>query len=237
MPEDIGRREQAKAERKRRIVRAARDLIRETGDTDLSMRALSKRADVSLSTPYNLFGSKRAVVLAVLEDVRDFAERFEELRAANSIDRIFSAHEIAFGYYTNDPEFYRTLWRALLNTTGQDETGLASPERVEETRKIWLGMVESAAADGYLETDIPCDLVLESMARITGGGLLSWAMGSLPTNVLTSSVGIGYALCLRGVATPSGRKLIDAHLNEYRNSQMRARSGDTATTGRVSETL
>ena len=57
MAEDIGRREQAKAERKLRIVRAARDLIRETGHTDLSMRALSKRADVSLSTPYNLFGS------------------------------------------------------------------------------------------------------------------------------------------------------------------------------------
>ena len=65
--EDLGKREQAKAERRHRIVRAARDLIRETGDTDLSMRMLAQRAKVSLSTPYNLFGSKRAVVLAVLE--------------------------------------------------------------------------------------------------------------------------------------------------------------------------
>ena len=34
------------------------------------MRALAVRAGVSLATPYNLFGSKRAIVLAVLEDVR-----------------------------------------------------------------------------------------------------------------------------------------------------------------------
>ena len=235
MAEDIGRREQAKAERKLRIVRAARDLIRETGHTDLSMRALSKRADVSLSTPYNLFGSKRAVVLAVLEDERDFAERFEQLRAANSIDRLFSAHEIAFGYYTSDPDFYRTLWRALLNTTGQDETGLASPERVAEMREIWFGMVTSAANDGYLDADMPCELVLQSMAQITGGALLSWAMGSLPTEGLTASVGIGYALCLRGAATQAGRKLIDAHLARYRDSQERARPGAAAK--RVSETL
>ena len=48
--EDLGKREQAKAERRHRIVRAARDLIRETGDTDLSMRKLAQRAEVSLST-------------------------------------------------------------------------------------------------------------------------------------------------------------------------------------------
>src|SRR5215469_14755098 len=34
----LGRREEAKAERRRRIIAAARDLIRQTGDTNLSMR-------------------------------------------------------------------------------------------------------------------------------------------------------------------------------------------------------
>ena len=44
----LGRREQAKAERRLRIMAAARDLIRETGDTDLSMRTIAKRAKVRL---------------------------------------------------------------------------------------------------------------------------------------------------------------------------------------------
>lgn len=63
---ETGRREQAKAERRDKIVRAARDLIRETGDMNLSMRMIAKRAEVSVATFYNLFGSKRAIVMAVL---------------------------------------------------------------------------------------------------------------------------------------------------------------------------
>ncbi len=235
MVEVISKREQAKAERRRRIVKAARDLIRETGHTDLSMRALSRRADVSLSTPYNLFGSKRAVVLAVFEDERDFTKRFERLEPANSIDRIFSAYELAFGYYTSDPDFYRTIWRALLNTTGQEETGLASPERIKQLRKIWYGMVDAAVKDGFLEEDIQVDLILRTMSHISGGALLSWAMGSLPTRLLTPSVGAAYALCLRGAATRAGSYLLDKHLAIYRKAQARDRS--SAGLGVMSETL
>src|SRR5271168_2287443 len=55
----VGRREAGKRERRRRIIEAARALIRETGNAGLSMRALAARAGVSLATPYNLFGSKR----------------------------------------------------------------------------------------------------------------------------------------------------------------------------------
>ena len=62
----MSRREEAKAERRHRIIAAARDLIKETGDTGLSMRAIAARAGVSLTTPYNLFGSKRAIVIALL---------------------------------------------------------------------------------------------------------------------------------------------------------------------------
>jgi len=139
-----GRREQAKAERRTRIVRAARDLIRETGDTDLSMRMIAKRARVSLTTPYNLFGSKRAVVLAVFEDERDFVVRFSQLKAANALDRIFDAHDLAMRYFIEDPDFYRTLWKALLSTHGVDSTGLATPDRLERNRAAWRALLEAA---------------------------------------------------------------------------------------------
>ena len=106
---DIGRRERAKEERRQRIVRAVRDLIRETGDTNPSMRLIASRAGVSIATAYNLFGSKQAVVLAVLEDRQNFIERFASLKARNPLDLVFAAHELAVSYYTQDPEFYRPL--------------------------------------------------------------------------------------------------------------------------------
>ncbi|MBR9834777.1 MAG: TetR/AcrR family transcriptional regulator [Alphaproteobacteria bacterium] len=234
MADEPGKREQAKAERRIRIVQAARDLIRETGETDLSMRTLAQRAEVSLSTPYNLFGSKRAVVLAVFEDERDFAQRFQALDGVSSIDRIFAAHELAFGYYTNDPDFYRTLWRALLSTTTQDDTGLATPQRRAQTRAIWRGLVQAASDEGYLTEDVSLDLVLQAMAQITGGALLSWAMGSLSTGALTASVGMGYGLCLRGVASPAGIRHLGPHIARYQDqlAQVGPRLSE-----RISETL
>src|ERR1700756_5038682 len=110
-----GRREAGKTERRQRIVKAARQLIRETGNAGLSMRALAARAGVSLATPYNLFGSKRAIVLAVPQDVREFHQRFAAPRAADPVERMFAAVDMSIDFYIGDPRFYKTLWAAVFD--------------------------------------------------------------------------------------------------------------------------
>ena len=126
----MSRREDAKAERRRRIVAAARDLIKETGDAGLSMRAIAARAGVSLTTPYNLFGSKRAIVIALLEDVREFHERFSQLHRVGAVDRIFQAVSITLAYLADDADFYRTLWTEALRFDSKELRGeLQSPQR------------------------------------------------------------------------------------------------------------
>jgi AcrR family transcriptional regulator len=212
-----GRREQAKAERRSRIVTAARDLIRETGDTDLSMRMIAKRADVSLTTPYNLFGSKRAVVLAVFEDERDFAVRFARLQAANAIDRIFAAHELAISYFLEDPGFYKTLWKALLNTQGDDSTGLATPERLERNRAAWRGLLEEAQEEALLEPSVPADLLERTLSAFANGAMLAWAMELLPTAELCPATALGYALALRGAATAEGAAILKDRISRCRD--------------------
>jgi len=202
----IGRREQAKAERRLRIMAAARDLIRETGDTNLSMRTIAKRAKVSLATPYNLFGSKRAVVLAVLEDERDFAERFASLRPVNSIDHLFQALALAVGYYTDDPDFYLTLWKAMLDTNGKEGGGLSTPQRRAQSHALWRTLLERAQRDGYLEHQICADALERSLAHTFNGVMLSWIMGAIETEQMLAAAGYGYALKLQGAATKSGRE-------------------------------
>jgi AcrR family transcriptional regulator len=209
---DVGRREQAKAERRSRIVRAARDLIRDTGDTDLSMRMIARRAGVSLTTPYNLFGSKRAVVLAVFEDERDFVVRFARLSAANAIDRIFDAHDLAISYFIEDPDFYRTLWKALLNTQGADSTGLATPERLERNRAAWRALIEAAQDEGLTDTMVTSDTLERALSNAANGAMLAWAIGALPTRALGPTAALGYALALRGAATPAGAAILQARI-------------------------
>lgn len=223
-----GKREQAKSERRSRIVRAARDLIRETGDTDLSMRMIARRADVSLATPYNLFGSKHAVVLAVFEDERDFVVRFSKLKAANAIERIFDAHALATSYFTEDPDFYRTLWKALLDTQGGDSTGLATPERLERNRTAWRALLEGAQVEGLLDRSMSSDVLERALSFTSNGAMLSWVLGALATADLMPFTALGYAFTLRGAATPAGARLLQVKIDRYQSllkpSDKRARA-------------
>lgn len=223
---DLGRREQAKAERRQKIMAAARDMIRETGDMNLSMRELARRAEVSVATSYNLFGSKRAVVMAVLEDERDFVQKYQKLDVADAIERIFEAYELGYGYFVRDPDFYRPLWRALLTAGGKDDdTGLASPERQAQTRAAWHMLLTSAQEEGLLKTDTSAEALERMLSHLAGGTLLSWSVGMLETEELLPSVGLGYALILAACATDKGRARLDAKIATFRKMLAKAQQG------------
>ena len=56
----LGKRQQGLEDRRRRLVKAASELLAERDNGQFSMPDLAERAGVSLATPYNLFGSKAA---------------------------------------------------------------------------------------------------------------------------------------------------------------------------------
>src|SRR6187200_1628947 len=60
--------EEHKAERRKRILAAARELIAERGYDGLTMRELAAASRVSVPTLYNLFGGKQAILLGELEE-------------------------------------------------------------------------------------------------------------------------------------------------------------------------
>jgi AcrR family transcriptional regulator len=221
----MSRREDAKAERRHRIVTAARDLIRETGDTGLSMRAIAARAGVSLSTPYNLFGSKRAIVLAVLEDIRDFNERFARLRSADAVERIFQALSMSIRYYVEDPDFYRTLWTGVFDMSGKEvRSALAAPER----DAFWLSLVNGAAAEGALEPGVDAGLLFRSLDLTFGAVMLNWVLGALTVEELEPTAALGYALTLRGAASPAWREGLGARIGEHQDQLLRLSQGAAA---------
>ena len=221
----MSRREDAKAERRHRIVTAARDLIRETGDTGLSMRAIAARACVSLSTPYNLFGSKRAIVLAVLEDIQDFHARFGRQRAVSAIERIFQALELSISYYVQDPDFYRTLWTGVFDMSGKEvRTALARPER----DAFWLALVEAAAKEGALAGGIDTRLLLRDLDFTFGAVMLNWVLGALETHELAAAAGYGYALVLRGATEEAWRERLGQRVSDYQDQLLTSRRGVAA---------
>jgi AcrR family transcriptional regulator len=208
------RREQAKAERRLRIVQAARDLIQETGDAGLSMRSLAAKAGVSLATPYNLFGSKRAVLVAVLEDIRGFGDRFARQKPLDPLDRILSAARLAVSYYEADPAFYRALWSSILAASGSEERGaIFNPKR----DSFWLKLLDGAVAAKLLLPEIEPAKLLRSLDYTFRSVMLHWVIAEIELKDVQPAVGYGYALVLRGAATPAGQQLLRERLKDYQS--------------------
>jgi AcrR family transcriptional regulator len=205
-----GRREAGKTERRQRIIRAARQLIRETGNAGLSMRALAVRAEVSLATPYNLFGSKRAIVLAVLEDVREFQQRFSSVQSVDPLERIFSAVDIAMDFYLADPPFYKTLWAAVFDTSDEVRNDILNPERYA----FWQSLLDNAASAGVLAPDVDRQLVGRHLDSLFRAVMLDWVVGDIEPGALAATARMGYALILKGACSPDWRGPLQARILE-----------------------
>jgi len=205
-----GRREAGKTERRQRIIRAARQLIRETGNAGLSMRALAVRAGVSLATPYNLFGSKRAIVLAVLEDVREFQQRFSSVQSVDPLERIFTAVDIAMDFYLADPPFYKTLWAAVFDTSDEVRNDIFNPER----NAFWQGLVDNAAAAGVLMPALDRALLGRHLDSLFRAVMLDWVVGDIRPEALAATARMGYALILKGACSPEWRGPLQARILE-----------------------
>lgn len=201
-----GRREEAKSDRRKRIVEAARALIRETGDTGLNMRAIAARAEVSLTTPYNLYGSKRAIVVAILDDVEEFQERFAKFPSTDAIERIFKALSITLDYHVSDPDFYRPLWASLLSASEGAELQevLSTPKSVV----FWRALLGEAAEQGALKPEVDLDLLNQQLSFTFAAAMLTWVMGGLSTEVLEATIVHGYAMTLSAAASDVHQPLI-----------------------------
>ena len=209
-PQALSRREAGKAERRQQIIQAARDLIRETGNPGLSMRGLAARAGVSLATPYNLFGSKRAIVVAVLQDVREFQERFSTLRVADPVERIFAALDMSIAFYAGDPTFYRTLWSAVFDASDGVREEILNPKR----DAFWRSLVQDAFRAGALSKDIEPELLLRQLELLLHSLMFDWVVGEIPEPKLAPMARHGYALILLGAASPEWRGPLRARLLE-----------------------
>jgi AcrR family transcriptional regulator len=211
---DGSRREQAKRERRARIVNATYDLLREVGVEDLSMKAVAARAEVSLSTVYNLFESKQAILARVFDqDLARFEALVEVAPAQDVLERIFAALDIAADLYEADPAFYcATMWR---QPAGGGDLQLQTTLR-EPRIRFWRNMVAAAVREGSLRRRTEPAVVGALMIQISGGVLGDWIAGDISIQSLRKEIKFGFAAALlpfaTGAAAPRLRAII-GHLH------------------------
>jgi AcrR family transcriptional regulator len=195
-------RNEGKHRRSREIVRAARVLMQQTGSTGFSMRTLAERAGVSIATPYNLFGSKQAIMYAVLDaDLEVYQKRLASLRV-DTIEIFFKAVSLATSLYATEPAFYRAVLSAVYNDGGTEFRSMFGGPR----HAMWRGLVQAAVDAGLLDAEVDVDALAITLAHIFFSCILEWAAGELSLAELEVRTQYGFALTLFAMATPASAK-------------------------------
>ncbi len=211
--EPTSKREAGKADRRKRIVEAARELIKETGDLGLSMRALAEKAQVSIATPYNLFGSKREIVLALTEDVKSFQKQFDAHNARGGIDKTFSALSIILKYIRDEPDLYRAIWTAILDAKASEQ--LRAELIPPQANQFWNGLLQEAVDDGDLEPSIDLHALQNTMGSVFAGTMLKWVMGNCGVEEIEPAIGFGYTAAFSAAATGKSAEKLRQKMLEF----------------------
>jgi AcrR family transcriptional regulator len=147
------------------LLAAAGDLLREEGYAATSTRAVAERAGTRLSLVHYHFGSKRGLLLAVLEDLTE--RLLNRQRAMFSDDRSFADQwRSACDYLRKDIDsgYVRVLWELWA-------AGLADPELAERwraTQRGWRELIEARLERLQAERGIELPMPPRALATLIG---------------------------------------------------------------------
>ncbi|MGW2771828.1 TetR/AcrR family transcriptional regulator [Streptomyces olivaceoviridis] len=119
--------ERRRAETRRALVRAARQILAETGDTSASIQAIAERADVGFGSFYNHFDSKSELFeAAVVDALEEFGQNFDERLAGidDPAELVAAGFRLSARMADSHPELMQVLRRRGLGHIHGDN-GLA----------------------------------------------------------------------------------------------------------------
>lgn len=179
--------------RRAAIIAVAEALIRETGDIGFPMTELAKRAGVSPTTPYNLFGTKSAILYALLHCSAD--SMFSDVGQTTDGDALagtIRAAESLANVLTGDPAFYRPLYAYLMGVPDPNWR----PAFIARAREYWL---RAFAPDEKLLLGLRRDQLGNLLVVQALGCVEMWVHQELKDNELKTELRRAVAAVLLGL--------------------------------------
>jgi AcrR family transcriptional regulator len=204
------------AERRERILAAAREVVAEQGYAGLSMRDLAQKSRVTVPTIYNLIGGKDAVLLAAVEEqTARFVAGIEETRGAVATDHIVAVHDSCVRELLRLPRYYRSFLLQLV--TSEAAAPIRSRVGQALVRELGRGVEALRAAGALAEWVEPATLtaLLHGHLNVVS---LQWASGDLPDARLRAAALYGSCCVLAGACRGESRELFAARAAEHQAS-------------------
>ena len=209
VPVSLGKRQQGVEERRRRLVRAASELIAERDDGIFSMPELAERAAVSLATPYNLFGSKAAVLAQVFERlVRGFKRDSDWMEGLPACERVLGVVDRLVAAYQEQGRLFRNLWKALYGLDLAEYRQL----NLSLSHEIVHPLVASLAADQLIPPEVPPGAIESTLVRLFDASFEMWAAQDWTPAQLRTQLRTGFSLVFLGLLQGADRERLLAAL-------------------------
>lgn len=211
----MGRREANVAARRQRILESARTLLKESGPEGLSMRKLARDAGLSVTTLYNLLGSREEILQAL---IRDSDQRLEAATpdaggSRSPLRRAQTAMESVLQYMIDNGDLLRPLIVAHFGTGYVARLGQADQgEHFRSAKEVIRSAVAEARARGQLRTTVGEDFLETQLHTGWGLALDQWAFGHIDDEVFRLKSLSGFCVVLLAFAEPEVRPGIEREL-------------------------
>lgn len=214
LDEHMSLRERGKAERRLRVVDAARAMLATEGVEGLSMRSLSEQSGVSVPTIYSLIGGRDDVLAAVLDQLGAVFDGEAAASPTEGLDRCFDIADLVLD---------TVLANAILtrSVVAEGLGAMLSGTDTSVMRRYAVAVIAAladACAAGELDDDAEPLLVAEQVVSLTAVRIFRWAATEPATdpdgNELRLAVTHGIGLLLAGSATVEAGQPVRARVHQ-----------------------
>jgi AcrR family transcriptional regulator len=212
--------EEHKAERRARILAAARELIAERGYDGLTMRDLARASRVSVPTLYNLFGGKQALLLGELEST--FAAVVAAIAGAKTgsvVDRALATCDAGNADLLAVPRYSRELILLFLTSA---ETSALRRSSAESYAALMADLLREGQKTGEIQPWVDALVLSRRMFAHYQLAMIEWARGEIDAETFRAATRFGMCVMLLGVARGTAQSRLGA---ELRAVQARMTSG------------
>jgi len=189
--------EEHKAERRDRILIAAKRLVAERGYDGLTMRDLARASKVSVPTLYNLFGSKDAILLAELQAMSGAIMNALPRTGDSFFARGMVAFDAGMRIIEDSPAFFRAVIQMFMTSPATDEVR-------RRTEQGFIAVMEAnlaaAKAAGQLADWAEPQIVARHMWAQHMAVFLAWGLNQIDLPMFRAAAFSGIAHLLAGVA-------------------------------------
>jgi AcrR family transcriptional regulator len=209
--------EEQMAERRSRILAAARALISAGGFDGLTMRQLADEARVSVPTVYNLIGNKYLLLEALVKE--QFAEAVAALAKLPGnlavTDYIELMPGVSHDVLLANPGYTRALIHIFLTS---EESAPARRLLDAQSIALMAKAVRAAQRCGEVCAWADPQVVADTLYAIYCNALIGWGSGEMEEEELRACTRDGMGLVLLGVSAGEARARLEAKLRARHES-------------------